>query len=97
MILWTRAFQDEIGEPADDTELGVDRGLAAGQLWLWDRRGEAVSMAVTRELIHGVVRLSGVYTPPQHRRQGLRGGMRSCSVKTVVCSRVSMHPLYGSE
>jgi predicted GNAT family acetyltransferase len=70
MILWARAFQHEIGEPADDTELRVDRGLAAGQLWLWDRRGEAVSMAVTREPIHGVVRLSGVYTPPEHRRHG---------------------------
>lgn len=64
MILWARAFQHEIGEPADDIELRVDRGLAAGQLWLWDRRGEAVSMAVTREPIQGVVCLSGVYTPP---------------------------------
>jgi hypothetical protein len=64
MILWDRAFQHEIGEPTDDIELRVDRGLAAGQLWLWDRRGEAVSMAVTREPIQGVVRLSGVYTPP---------------------------------
>jgi hypothetical protein len=29
MIAWTRAFQLEIGESADDTELRVDRGLAA--------------------------------------------------------------------
>jgi hypothetical protein len=29
MILWTRAFQDEIGESASDTEVRVDRGLAA--------------------------------------------------------------------
>ena len=31
MILWTRAFQDEIGESANDTERRVDRALAAGQ------------------------------------------------------------------
>src|SRR5580698_6485944 len=43
IIFWTRAFQHEIGESADDTELRVDRGLAAGQLWLWDRNGESVS------------------------------------------------------
>src|SRR5260370_19712455 len=70
MILWTHAFQHEIGESADDTELRVDRGLAAGQLWLWDRNGETVSMAVAREPVDGVVRLSGGYTPPEKRQLG---------------------------
>jgi GNAT superfamily N-acetyltransferase len=70
MILWTRAFQDEIGEPASDTELRVDRGLAGGQLWVWDKKGETMSMAVSREPTHGVVRISGVYTPPEKRNHG---------------------------
>jgi predicted GNAT family acetyltransferase len=70
MIFWTRAFQDEIGESGNDTELLVDRMLAAGQMWLWDRSGETVSMAVSREPLYGVVRLSGVYTPPEKRKRG---------------------------
>jgi predicted GNAT family acetyltransferase len=70
MILWTRAFQHEIGESGNDTELRVDRALAAGQLWIWDRNGETVSMAVSREPVFGVVRLSGVYTPPDRRKHG---------------------------
>ncbi len=70
MMLWTRAFQHEIGDSADDTELRVDRGLAARQLWLWERNEGTVSMAVAREPVHGVVRLSGVYTPPEKRKQG---------------------------
>lgn len=70
MIVWTRAFQREIDEADDDTELRVDRGLAAGELWLWDRGGETVSMAVSRKPVHGVVRLSGVYTPPEKRKHG---------------------------
>jgi ribosomal protein S18 acetylase RimI-like enzyme len=70
MILWTRAFQGEIGESASDTEVRVDRGLAAGQLWLWDQDGETTSMAVSREPVRGVVRLSGVYTPPEKRNRG---------------------------
>ena len=70
MIQWTRAFQEEIGESASDTELRVDRGLAAGQLWLWDQNGETTSMAVSREPARGVVRLSGVYTPPEKRSRG---------------------------
>jgi len=70
MILWTRAFQDEIGESANDTVLRVDRGLAAGQIWLWDQNGETTSIAVSREPAQGVVRLSGVYTPPEKRKHG---------------------------
>jgi ribosomal protein S18 acetylase RimI-like enzyme len=70
MILWTRAFQDEIGESTSDTELRVDRALAAGQLWLWDQNKETTSMAVSREPAQGVVRLSGVYTPPEKRKHG---------------------------
>jgi predicted GNAT family acetyltransferase len=70
MILWTRAFQNEIGESANDSELRVDRGLAAGQLWLWDQNGEPMSMTVSREPVQGVVRLSGVYTPPEKRGHG---------------------------
>jgi predicted GNAT family acetyltransferase len=70
MILWTGAFQDEIGESANDTELRVDRALAAGQIWLWDQNGETTSMAVSREPARGVVRLSGVYTPPEKRKHG---------------------------
>jgi hypothetical protein len=69
MIEWTRSFQEEIGEPADDTELRVDRGLAAGQLWVWDEDGPA-SMAVARGSVAGVVRLAGVYTPRKKRKRG---------------------------
>ena len=37
MILGPVPSNFEIGESADDTELRVDRGLAAGQLWLWEQ------------------------------------------------------------
>jgi predicted GNAT family acetyltransferase len=92
MIVWTRAFQDEIGESANDTELRVDRGLAAGQLWLWDQNGETTSMAVSREPLQGVVRLSGVYTPPEKRKHGyaaacvhaLSRHLRSCGYRCIL-------------
>jgi GNAT superfamily N-acetyltransferase len=70
MIQWSRAFQNEIGESGNDTELRVDRGLAAGELWLWDQNGETTSMAVSRNPVQSVVRLSGVYTPPEKRKHG---------------------------
>jgi len=72
MIDWTRAFQVDIGEPTDGTELRVEAGLAAGEIWLWDS-GEPVSMAVSRKPIEGVVRVAGVYTPPEKRKRGYAG------------------------
>lgn len=66
MTLWSRAFQEEIGEPADeDIELRIDKAMAARHLWLWDRSGETVSMAAARDPVQGVVRIAGVYTPPK--------------------------------
>jgi uncharacterized protein len=69
IIQWTRAFQVEIGEPANDIELLVDRVLAAGHFWLWDD-GEPMSMAMSHEPIEGVVRVSGVCTPVDKRNRG---------------------------
>jgi len=92
VILWTRAFQDEIGESANDTERRVDRALAAGQIWLWDQNGETTSMAVGREPSQGVVRLSGVYTPPEKRNRGyaaacvhaLSRHLRDCGYRCIL-------------
>jgi len=92
MILWSRAFQDEIGESANDTERRVDRALAAGQIWLWDQNGETTSMAVGREPAQGVVRLSGVYTPPEKRKHGyaaacvhaLSTHLRNCGYRCIL-------------
>jgi len=69
MVSWIRTFHAEIGEHLADPELLVDRWLPAGHLWLWDN-GQAMSMAVSREPVAGVVRVSGVYTPPELRRHG---------------------------
>ena len=93
MILWTSAFQDEIGESANDTELRVDRALAAGQIWLWDQTGETTSMTVSREPAQGVVRLSGVYTPPKKRKRGYAAAC-SCVVETSPRPWLSVHSLH---
>ena len=69
LIDWTRAFQNEIGEDSSGTELRVDGELASGRLWIWEDV-EPVSMAAGREPVEGVVRVVGVYTPPEKRKRG---------------------------
>jgi ribosomal protein S18 acetylase RimI-like enzyme len=66
---WTRAFHEEVHEPLSDPDALVNRLISTGQVWLWDN-GQPISMAVGREPVEGVVRVSGVYTPPEHRQQG---------------------------
>lgn len=41
-----------------------------GLLWLWEVGGEPVSTAYLTTPVAGVVRVSGVYTPPAQRRRG---------------------------
>jgi hypothetical protein len=69
IIEWTRGFSLEIGEPTGDIEVRVDRQLNEGEVWVWNH-GEAMSMAVCRKPAEGVVRFSGVYTPPGQRNRG---------------------------
>jgi uncharacterized protein len=47
----------------------VDHHLSAGEMWIW-QDGEPVSMLWTNAPVADVVRVSGVYTPPQGRGRG---------------------------
>jgi ribosomal protein S18 acetylase RimI-like enzyme len=69
LIDWVRAFNAETEGDTSDPEPLVDRWLAVGQLWLWDN-GKPMSMAVARQPVGGVSRLSGVYTPAESRGLG---------------------------
>ncbi len=69
LIAWFRGFQDETGEGTRDPAQVVDRELVKGALWLWDDGGP-MALAGTSEPVVGVVRVSAVYTPAQHRNRG---------------------------
>jgi len=95
MILWTRAFQDEIGESANDTERRVDRDvgrwtdLAVGSkrrdnfYGCWPRTGARRSSFVW-----------GLYATREAKAR-LRGSLRSCVVEISSRLWVSVHSLHG--
>ena len=71
IVRWVSAYNTETREHANNPETVASRWLSAGQVWLWEcDQSAAVSMAVSRGPVAGVVRISGVYTPPEHRRRG---------------------------
>ncbi|MBB5869813.1 putative GNAT family acetyltransferase [Allocatelliglobosispora scoriae] len=75
LVSWATAFHHEATPqwPMLDYELLIDRKLGGDHLWVWVD-GEPVSMLWTNPAISGVVRLSGVFTPPEHRGHGYAGG-----------------------
>lgn len=66
---WTAAFNAEIGEPLNSTLELVTRRVSAREIWLWNDGGPR-AIASLRPPVHATVRVSLVYTPPEHRRHG---------------------------
>lgn len=74
MVDWIAAFSDDVHSPVERTreqrEDFVDRRIERGMLWLWEDSGTPVSMALRTEPVEDVVKISVVYTPPEHRGRG---------------------------
>lgn len=73
LVRWSAAFAVEAtpAHPKPDPALPVDARLArGGMLWLWDVGAGPVSSLWFNLPAAGVVRISAVYTPPEHRRRG---------------------------
>ncbi|MFS8480264.1 MAG: GNAT family N-acetyltransferase, partial [Micromonosporaceae bacterium] len=65
------ALPQEGRADATSTERMVDVRLRRpGAQWLWEVEGEPVCTAILSAPVAGVVRISGVYTPPEKRGRG---------------------------
>jgi predicted GNAT family acetyltransferase len=86
-IRWCTAFLEHLGEA--DTPEGVaahtGERIGRGELRLW-RRPDAVpvSMASISAPIEGMSRISLVYTPPEHRRQGYAAALTAALCQTSL-------------
>ncbi|MCO1599083.1 GNAT family N-acetyltransferase [Micromonospora sp. RHAY321] len=77
LVEWAAAFLVETapGGPPVDLSGQVDARLPHGDLlWLWECAGAPVSTAWLSRPVAGVVRVSGVYTPPEQRGHGFASG-----------------------
>jgi RimJ/RimL family protein N-acetyltransferase len=85
LVDWYVAFavEAEGAGPEDSRNLVADR-LSHDGLMLWETDGAPVSMAGVTRAVGGVARVSGVYTPPAHRRHGYAGGV------TTAISRAAL-------
>ncbi|MFE3516304.1 GNAT family N-acetyltransferase [Streptomyces sp. NPDC059166] len=70
LVGWVRAFGEETGQSGTRAEQIVDTYTARGGLTVWEADGAVVSMAGVSRKIADSVRVSVVYTPPEHRGRG---------------------------
>ncbi len=102
LMQWVEAFCEDAGlsEPGA-RDLFLQRLKRGSLAWLWQVDGEPVSMAVSSRT-EVCSRISGVYTPPEHRRRGyasacvaalsqyaLDEGVSLCSLNTNLSNPTS--------
>lgn len=74
---WMHGFDlDAFGETtqtAEDYQRNAEKRIAESHWHLWEVDGEIVSMAMINRPLRQSCTVSGVYTPPEHRRNGYAG------------------------
>ncbi|MFF5055470.1 GNAT family N-acetyltransferase [Micromonospora sp. NPDC000663] len=97
LVAWAAAYAAETttGRPAVELSGQVDARLPHGDLlWLWEVAGTPVSMAWLSRQVAGVVRVSGVYTPPEHRGRGFAGGCVAHASRYALSAGATTCTLY---
>ncbi len=68
---WLKAFSEEaLGESFGSASTRAKALIADGKIFVWEKEGELVSMAMKARPIAHSITISGVYTPPENRRNG---------------------------
>ncbi|HEX4787280.1 MAG TPA: GNAT family N-acetyltransferase [Actinospica sp.] len=73
---WDRAFLEDCGIPATAGQEAITRDrIAEGRAVLWTVEGEPVALAHYSPVVAETSRITGVYTPPEHRKNGYAAGV----------------------
>jgi predicted GNAT family acetyltransferase len=103
LAAWLVAFNRDVDYPAPHDPRAAMRGYVAHDAWgVWDVGGAPVAMAGHSVPLAGVVRITTVYTPPEHRGNGYarrlvaeasaealaRDDVRRCMLFTVAAAPV---------
>jgi RimJ/RimL family protein N-acetyltransferase len=85
LVRWHDDFAAETATAArEDSATIVDDRLSHGGFRLWEADGEPVAMAGSTRAVNGVVRVAGVYTAPEHRRNGYGGAVTAAASQAAL-------------
>ncbi len=87
LVDWHQAFraEAEAAGPEHSSRVVADQ-LSHDGLMLWEAGGEPVAMAGLTRTVAGVARVTGVYTPPAHRRHGYAAGVTAASSRAALAA-----------
>ncbi len=87
LVDWYEAFgvEAEAAGPEDARRGVADRLSHDGQM-LWENDGQPVAMAGLSRIVAGVARVTGVYTPPAHRRHGYAAGVTAAISRAALAA-----------
>ncbi len=89
VVDWMAAFHREIGERPDRSAEFVDDKLSYGGLRLWEDGGRPVSMAALTRPAAGMVRVMGVFTPPEFRGRGYAAATTAAVTRAALDAGVT--------
>jgi hypothetical protein len=70
LVAWLTAFSAEVGELTVAPEATADELLSYGGAVFWEAGGKLVAMATVTRPVGRTVRITKMYTPPEHRHNG---------------------------
>lgn len=70
LVKWLTAFSAEVGELTGAPEATADELLGYGGAVFWEAGGQPVAMAAVTQPVMRTVRITMMYTPPEHRHNG---------------------------
>ena len=93
---WLAAFHDEVQPhaPSEDWAESAARRVAAGQFQIWEREGEALSLAAFSHPAAGVSRIGPVYTPPRARGHGFASAVTAHATAAALAAGARHAVLY---
>jgi GNAT superfamily N-acetyltransferase len=83
VLAWDHAFVTEVGLP--EREAGrLHQRIADGLVWVWEDRGEVVSLAGCGGYTPNGARIGPVYTPPERRGRGYGSAVTAGATTTLL-------------
>jgi hypothetical protein len=70
LVAWLTAFSAEVGQLTGVPEASADELLGYGGAVFWEAGGRPVAMAAVTRPVMRTVRITMMYTPPEHRHNG---------------------------
>jgi len=70
LVAWLTAFSAEVGQLTGVPEASADELLGYGGAVFWEAGGQPVAMAAVTRPVLRTVRITMMYTPPEHRHNG---------------------------